>query len=276
MIQKVILDDFLKEIVKEDFGRGDLFRRFGTKEVVSAHIKSKEDCVFSGRLYAERLCELGLLECKFFFNDGDFVPSGSKLADIKGAMHDILSIERAILNLLEHSSGIASKTREYADAINGTGCLLLDTRKTRPLLREFEKYSTRNGGATNHRGGLDDCLMLKDTHLCRILDLKKFIALVRPHIPWTARIEVECENILMAKEALEAGIDILMCDNMGISDIKEVVKMRDEIAPNTLLEASGNINLQNIRNYAQSGVEAISCGAITHQAKWIDMSMKID
>lgn len=160
--------------------------------------------------------------------------------------------------------------------MEGSKCILLDTRKTRPLLRDFEKYSTRNGGAINHRLGLDDCLMLKDTHLSRILSLKKFVADVRCKIPMTAKVEVECENLLQARESLEAGIDILMCDNMEIPMIKEVVKMRNELAPSVFLEASGGITLSNIREYALSGVDAISCGAIIHQAKWIDMSMKID
>ena len=128
----------------------------------------------------------------------------------------------------------------------------------------------------NHRFGLDDCLMLKDTHLSRILSLKKFIQEIRKKIPFTTKIEVECENLLQAKEALESKIDILMCDNMDIPTITEVVKMRDEIAPNVLLEASGNITLANIQEYAKSGVDAISSGAIIHQATWLDMSMKID
>jgi len=124
--------------------------------------------------------------------------------------------------------------------------------------------------------GLDDCLMLKDTHLTRILSLKKFIDDIRCKTPIVSKIEVECENVLQAKEALEAEVDILMCDNMEIPMIKEVVKMRNELAPSVFLEASGGITLSNIREYALSGVDAISCGAIIHQAKWIDMSMKID
>ncbi|WP_104722113.1 carboxylating nicotinate-nucleotide diphosphorylase [Helicobacter mesocricetorum] len=275
-MQKILLDDFLKQILREDIGRGDLYMRIANKSVVESYIVAKEEGIFSGKIYVERLCELLDIKSEFSLEDGGGFKIGQKLVRFIGNINDILSAERTILNLLEHSSGIATLTNMYAKAIEGSKCILLDTRKTRPLLRDFEKYSTRNGGAINHRLGLDDCLMLKDTHLSRILSLKKFIADVRCKIPITAKIEVECENPLQAREALEAGIDILMCDNMEIPMIKEIVKMRNELAPYVFLEASGGITLNNLKEYASSGVDAISCGAIIHQAKWIDMSMKID
>lgn len=243
---------------------------------IEAYIIAREDGILSGKMYVERLCELLNIECDFTFEDGMPFRRGEKLVMFKGKMSEILSAERTILNLLEHSSGIATLTRKYVQRIEGTDCMLLDTRKTRPLLRDFEKYSARNGGAVNHRLGLDDCLMLKDTHLTRILALNKFVKDIRKKIPFTAKIEVECENLLQAKEALESDIDILMCDNMELETIKNVVKMRNAMAPNVLLEASGNITLENILDYAKSGVDAISSGAIIHQAVWVDLSMKID
>ena len=224
----------------------------------------------------ERLCELIGVQCEFMFEDGVLFRAEEKIALFQGSIGELLSAERAILNLLAHSSGIATLTHKYVQALDGLNCVLLDTRKTRPLLRDFEKYSVRNGGARNHRLGLDDCLMLKDTHLTRILSLDKFVRDIRKKIPMVAKIEVECENLLQVKEALEAGVDIIMCDNMAVDMIVEAVKMRNEIAPNILLEASGNITLDNIQTYAQSGIDALSIGAITHQATWIDMSMKID
>lgn len=275
-MHKILLDDFLKEVLKEDIGRGDLYMRLKNDVNVESYIVAREDGILSGRLYVERLCELLGIESCFTFDDGMMFKTGEKIASFKGDMGEILSAERTILNLLEHSSGIATLTRKYAQQIESEECILLDTRKTRPLLRDFEKYSTRNGGAVNHRLGLDDCLMLKDTHLARILSLKRFVKDIRAKIPFTAKIEVECENLLQAKEALEAEIDILMCDNMDIAMVKEVVRMRDSIAPSVLLEASGNITLQNIKEYAKSGVDAISTGAIIHKATWIDLSMKID
>ena len=275
-MHKILLDDFLKEVLKEDIGRGDLYMRMQNNIEIEAYILAREDGILSGKMYVERLCELLGIECDFTFEDAMPFRKNEKLATFKGKMSEILSAERTILNLLEHSSGIATLARKYAQKIEGTNCMLLDTRKTRPLLRDFEKYSTRNGGAINHRLGLDDCLMLKDTHLTRILALNKFVKDIRSKIPFTAKIEVECENLLQAKEALESDIDILMCDNMDIETIKNVVKMRNAIAPNVLLEASGNITLENILEYAKSGVDAISSGAIIHQAVWVDLSMKID
>ncbi len=275
-MHKILLDDFLKEILKEDIGRGDLYMRLQNDITIEAYILAKEEGVLSGKMYVERLCELLGISCEFTFDDGVGFKKGEKLVTFEGKMGEILSAERTILNLLEHSSGIATLTRRFVRELEGINCLLLDTRKTRPLLRDFEKYSTRNGGAVNHRLGLDDCLMLKDTHLTRILSLQKFVKDIRNKIPFTARIEVECENLLQAKEALESPIDILMCDNMPLDMVKEVVRMRNAIAPNVLLEASGNITLENLREYASSGVDAISTGAIIHQAIWVDLSMKID
>ncbi|MDD6055842.1 MAG: carboxylating nicotinate-nucleotide diphosphorylase [Helicobacter sp.] len=275
-MHKILLDDFLKEILKEDIGRGDLYLRLPSEMEVESYIVAKEDGVLSGVFYVERLCELLKIKSNFSFEDGMEFKKGEKIATFSGQMGEILSAERTILNLLEHSSGIATITKKFARKLEGTNCLLLDTRKTRPLLRDFEKYSTRNGGAVNHRLGLDDCLMLKDTHLTRILSLEKFVKDIRKKIPFTAKIEVECENLLQVKEALEAGVDILMCDNMQPDMIKEAVRMRDNIAPSVLIEASGNITLQNVLDYANTGVDAISTGAIIHQATWIDLSMKID
>lgn len=275
-MHKILLDNFLKEVLKEDIGHGDLYARMKNDTEVEAYVLAKEEGILSGRMYIERLCELLNIKCNFVFDDGMVFKRGERIASFESNMSELLSVERTILNLLEHSSGIATLTHEYVKKIEDTNCVLLDTRKTRPLLRDFEKYSTRNGGAVNHRLGLDDCLMLKDTHLTRILSLKKFIEDIRNKIPIVTKIEVECENILQAKEALEAQIDILMCDNMEVEMIKEVVKMRNALAPNVLLEASGNINLHNIREYATSGIDAVSVGAITHQAVWVDLSMKID
>lgn len=275
-MHKILLDDFLKNVLREDIGHGDLYMRMPNVAEIEAYIVAREDGILSGKVYIERLCELLGIECHFTFDDGVGFKKNEKIVTFKGRMSEILSAERTILNLLEHSSGIATLTRKFVQKIEGTNCVLLDTRKTRPLLRDFEKYSTLNGGAVNHRLGLDDCLMLKDTHLTRILSLKKFVKDIRRKIPFTAKIEVECENLLQAKEALESQIDILMCDNMDVKTIKDIVRMRDSIAPNVLLEASGNITLNNIQEYANSGVDAVSAGAVIHQAVWIDLSMKID
>jgi nicotinate-nucleotide pyrophosphorylase (carboxylating) len=153
---------------------------------------------------------------------------------------------------------------------------MLDTRKTRPLLREFEKYAVRCGGGLNHRMGLDDCLMLKDTHLKTIDDLDAFMVEVRSKIPFTSKVEIECESIEDVKRAFRAGADIVMCDNMSIEEIKEVVALRDSSYSHILLEASGNVTLDSVENIAKTGIDAISSGSTIHQANWIDLSMKIE
>ena len=143
-------------------------------------------------------------------------------------------------------------------------------------MRDFEKYASRIGGAINHRLGLDDCLMLKDTHLRTIPNLKEFIKKARKRISWVTKIEIECETFEQVKDAMEAGADIIMCDNMSHQMIKDVVKYRDETHPHILLEASGNITIDTIRSYADTGVDAISSGSIIHQATWLDFSMRVD
>ena len=177
---------------------------------------------------------------------------------------------------MAHSSGIATLTHSYTNLIKDIPIKLLDTRKTRPLLRELEKYSVCNGGGANHRFGLDSMLMLKDTHLAHIEDLQALISNARKRLPFMCPIEVECENIDKVKEAISAGADVIMCDNMNIAQIQEVVAYRNTYAPHIMLEASGNINLTNIREYALSGVDAISVGSLIHQAQWLDLSLKIE
>ena len=178
--------------------------------------------------------------------------------------------------MLQHASGIATMANRFSSKIEDLDVALLDTRKTRPQLRDFEKYASRVGGAINHRLGLDDCLMLKDTHLRTISDLKSFIRDARKRISWVTKIEIECETFEQVKEAMDAGADIIMCDNMTPNQIRDVVKFRDENYPHILLEASGNISLNTVRDYAITGVDAISSGSIIHQATWLDFSMKFD
>jgi nicotinate-nucleotide pyrophosphorylase (carboxylating) len=153
---------------------------------------------------------------------------------------------------------------------------LLDTRKTRPLLRTFEKYAVRCGGGSNHRFGLDDALMLKDTHLALIGDLGALMQTARQTLPFTCKIEIECESLEGAKRAMEAGADIVMCDNMSLEQMTKVVAMRNAHFPHVLLEASGNITEKTIKDVAKTGVDAISSGSLIHQATWLDFSMKMN
>ncbi len=268
--------EFVKGALEEDVGRGDLYSRVSPSVDAVGKIIAKCDATLAGVRYADALAELEKFEIEWEFCDGDNFRSGDVLAKISTDSHTLLRCERTILNIILHASSIATLTREYVVKLEPYRSVLLDTRKTRPHLREFEKYATRVGGALNHRMGLDDMLMLKDTHLRTIKNLKKFIADARSSIPFSAKIEVEVESLAGAKEAFEAGADIVMCDNMSLDEIVDVVAERDRLYPNILIEASGNVTLESIEKYAGCGVDAISCGSLIHQANWIDISMKFD
>ncbi|BEG57084.1 Nicotinate-nucleotide pyrophosphorylase NadC [Helicobacter sp. NHP21005] len=267
--------DFLKDCLAEDLGSGDLFARLVGAKEVKACVLSKDSGVFSGQLYATELLEMLGLKYAWKIADKESFSPKQVLLEVWGDWRQLLQIERVLLNILQHSSGIATKTAQFVRLLKDHPISLLDTRKTRPLLRVFEKYSVRNGGAKNHRIGLDDALMVKDTHLAHIGDLKAFVAKARQEIPWTAKIEIECSSVEMAKQVMEAGADIVMCDNMQVESIQEVVAERNQNHPLVLLEASGNITETSVVAYAKSGVDAISSGALIHQAVWVDFSFKI-
>ena len=266
---------FVSEALAEDVGRGDLYALVEPSVEAKAKIVAKSDGVVAGVKYIDVLSDMNDIEIKWLKNDGELFLKGDTLAEIKANSHDLLRCERTILDMLLHASSIATLTIKYVELIEPYGVKLLDTRKTRPLLRVFEKYATRCGGAVNHRMGLDDSLMIKDTHLKTIDDLKIYIEDARKVIPFTAKIEVEAETFEMAKYAMESKCDIVMCDNMTPREVEDVVKYRDENHPHILLEASGNISLDTIVSYAKTGVDAISSGSLIHQANWIDLSMKL-
>jgi nicotinate-nucleotide pyrophosphorylase (carboxylating) len=267
---------FIENVISEDIGRGDLFSRVGSSKEIKAYILAKSDGILSGVEYIDIMANIYNIDLKWAIRDGERFEKGNKILYIKGDSKIVLSLERSILNIILHASSIATLTSKFVDIIEPYGVKLLDTRKTRPLLREFEKYAVRCGGGINHRMGLDDSLMIKDTHLNSIDNIKEFINEARKKIPFTSKIEVECEDFDMAKEAMESGADIIMCDNMKNSKIVEVVKFRNQNYPHILLEASGNVSLETIEEIAKTGVDAISSGALIHQANWIDLSMKVE
>jgi len=271
-----MIEQFIREVLAEDVGRGDLYARVSAPVGASAKIISKSEGVLAGEEYLRVLADLERFAIMWHKHDGERFAKGEVLLELSGDSHTLLRIERTLLNMLLHASSIATLTRRYVDLISPYGTKLLDTRKTRPLLRNFEKYATRVGGATNHRMGLDDALMLKDTHLKTIPDLEAFMAEARRKIPFTARIEIEAETAQMAKKAMAAGADIVMCDNMSPEALFDIVAYKREHHPGVLLEASGNISLETIESYARTGVDAISTGSLIHQANWIDLSMKMD
>lgn len=269
-------ESFIRGVVEEDIGRGDLFSFFGKSKNARAYILAKSDGVFAGREYVEVFEKLYPITIEWLIEDGKPFFKGEKLLFVSADSKTLLALERSILNIVLHASSIATLTSRYVQALEGSGVRLLDTRKTRPMLRIFEKYAVRCGGGINHRMGLDDALMLKDTHLATIDDLPSYIAAARKSIPFTTAIEIESETIESAKIAMQVGADIVMCDNMSIEDMKQVVEYKNVNCPHVLLEASGNITLENILEVAKSGVDAISTGSIIHQANWLDLSMKME
>lgn len=271
-----MIKEFVKEVLAEDVGRGDLYALISEPIEASAKIIAKSTGVLSGVTYANALAELENFQIIWHFNDGDGFEQGALIAEIKGTSHTLLKIERTLLNMILHASSISTYTHAFVEIIAPYGTKLLDTRKTRPKLRIFEKYATRLGGAVNHRLGLDDCLMLKDTHLKTIDDINAFMQEARKKIPFTSKIEIEAETFEQAKIFMAAGADIVMCDNMTPEQLSEIVVYKKENHPDVLLEASGNISLETIESYAKTGVDAISSGALIHQSQWIDLSMKMD
>ncbi|BCX78920.1 carboxylating nicotinate-nucleotide diphosphorylase [Campylobacter sp. 19-13652] len=270
-----MFESLIKKAYDEDIGRGDLFSLVSSGSVKEASIKAKQDGVFAGEVALREACEMAQIELSVFKFDGDGIKSGDEIARLRADERVLLRWERTILNFIQHASGIATMTAKFVKQISGSGAGLLDTRKTRPGLRVYEKYAVRCGGGSNHRLGLDDALMLKDSHLDGVADWALFFSEARKKMPFTTKIEVECDNFEQASKAMAAGADIIMCDNMGFDEIARIKKLRDESYPAVLLEASGNISLATARDYAFSGVDAISTGSTIHQAVWLDFSMRL-
>ncbi len=271
-----MIKEFVKEVLMEDVGRGDLYALVAKPVPASAKIVAKSDGILSGQIYVDALAELEDFKILWNKKDGEHFENGDIIAQLKGDSHTLLRIERTFLNIVLHASSISTYTNKFVQLVSPYGTKLLDTRKTRPKLRIMEKYATRLGGAVNHRLGLDDCLMIKDTHLKTIDNIDTFMEEARKQIPFTSKIEIEAETFEQAKTFMAAGADIVMCDNMTPEELSEVVLYKQENYPDVLLEASGNISLETIVSYAKTGVDAISSGALIHQSKWIDISMKMD
>lgn len=211
------------------------------------------------------------IHADFFVKDGDPVQPGQHLATLQGDMRVLLSGERTALNYLQRLSGIATYTRSMVDALKGTKTVLLDTRKTTPCMRLFEKYAVKVGGGGNHRLNLSDGVLLKDNHIEAAGGIRQAVEAARAYAPFVRKIEVEVETLQMVQEALDAGADIIMLDNMTCEQMAQAVRLIDGRAQT---ECSGNITIDNIRSIAQLGVDFVSCGALTHSAPILDLSLK--
>ncbi len=272
---KINIDDYILNTLKEDITSEDVSTNAVMPECKrgTAELICKQDGVICGLDIFERTFKL-LDETSCFerrFIDGDDVKKGDLLGIITADIKAILSGERTALNYLQRMSAIATITREYNEELRGFKTVLLDTRKTTPNMRPFEKYAVTVGGATNHRYNLSDGVLLKDNHIGAAGSITKAIEMARAYAPFVRKIEIETETLEQVEEALSAGADIIMLDNMDNETMRRAVKMIDGKAQT---ECSGNVTKQRLKEIAEIGVDYVSCGALTHSAQIIDISLK--
>jgi len=277
-----IIDDIAAGSLAEDLGRGDITSRAVVKTGQQARstFLAKQDIVLAGLEVADAVfMHLDpYLEVETTAGDGDVVEAGKTFARVVGEAQMLLAGERVALNFLQHLSGIATMTRKYVEAIAGTNAKIVDTRKTAPGLRALQKYAVMIGGGHNHRLGLDDGVLIKDNHIALAGSVTEAVRRAKEAAGHLHKIEVEVANLNQVKEALKAKADILLLDNMPPEMIRQAVEIVTAQEPEdrrTLLEASGGITLENVRAYAEAGVDLISIGALTHSAPAVDISFKI-
>ena len=270
------IDELIKKAITEDINYIDVSSAylFGDDDRTEAYFVSKADGVLCGIEVALRVFSLldNTLEYKLYKHDGDEIKAGDLIAEFSGKTLKLLEGERTALNLLQHMSGVASMTNAAVKAIEGTDSTIADTRKTLPGLRAIQKYAVTCGGGHNHRYNLSDAAMLKDNHIDAGGGITKTVRALRAKIGHTVKIEVETRTLDEVREAVAAGADIIMLDNMSLETMQEAVSIIDGKA---LTEASGNVTLENIKTVAEAGVNIISMGAITHSVKAFDISMRI-
>ena len=267
---ELILGALREDITSEDITTNSVMPTYQLGEV---ELICKQDGVIAGLGVFKRVFELldANTEVKFTCADGDWVKNGEKLGVIRGDIRVLLSGERVALNYLQRMSGIATYTRSIADLLKGSRTKLLDTRKTTPNMRVFEKYAVKVGGGCNHRYNLSDGILLKDNHIGAAGSVANAVRMAKEYAPFVRKIEIEVENLEMLDEALEAGADIIMLDNMSVEDMTEAVRRAKGRAET---ECSGNVTRENVARLVDIGVDYISSGALTHSAPILDLSLK--
>ena len=269
------VDHLILEALKEDISSEDVTTNAVMKEAVKGEVEliCKQDGIIAGLEIFERVFKLldAETEVTFFCKDGDKVTNGQLMGKVTGDIRVLLSGERVALNYLQRMSGIASYTRSVADLLEGTDTKLLDTRKTTPNMRIFEKYAVRVGGGYNHRYNLSDGVLLKDNHIGAAGSVTAAVKMAKEYAPFVLKIEVEVENLDMVKEAVEAGADIIMLDNMSTEEMQKAISIIDGRAET---ECSGNVTKENIGRLTSLGIDYISSGALTHSAPILDISLK--
>lgn len=268
-------DDLILKALEEDISSEDVTTNAVMKTAVQGEVDliCKQDGIIAGLPVFQRVFELldERVCCEFYCKDGDEVKNGQLMGKVTGDIRILLSGERVALNYLQRMSGIATYTHSVAELLKGTKTKLLDTRKTTPNMRIFEKYAVRVGGGNNHRYNLSDGVLLKDNHIGAAGSVTKAVQMAKDYAPFVRKIEVEVENLSMVREAVEAGADIIMLDNMTAEDMREAIRMIDGKAKT---ECSGNVTKENIARVADLGVDYISSGALTHSAPILDISLK--
>ena len=267
---ELIMSALREDITSEDITTNSVMREYQQGEV---DLICKQDGIIAGLEVFKRTFELLDSDTEVILNarDGDAVKNGDKLGVVRGDIRVLLSGERTALNYLQRMSGIATYTNSIVKLLEGSKTKLLDTRKTTPNMRVFEKYAVKAGGGYNHRYNLSDGILLKDNHIGAAGGVKEAVQMAKEYAPFVRKIEIEVENLDMLREALEAGADIIMLDNMSVEDMKEAVRL---VAGKAETECSGNVTKENVARLVDIGVDYISSGALTHSAPILDLSLK--
>ncbi len=276
MLSRFYIEDHVREALKEDIGFGDITTEnlAGENDYLEGFLNTRTDGVLCGVEVFKTVYEMLSkdIKIKFYFKDGDRIKKGDKLADISGPAKELLMGERLSLNYIQRMSGIATETAKYQAAIAPYSAKIVDTRKTTPNFRAFEKYSVKTGGGALHRFNLSDCAMIKDNHIRLAGSITNAVTKLRASISHAHKIEVECDTLEQVKEAIACGADIIMLDNMSVDMMKIACEM---IAGSAIVEASGNVHLDTVNAIASTGVDIISSSAIVAKAPTLDIGLDI-
>ena len=274
MLNKFLIEEHVKQALKEDISFEDITtdNLVSEDDILECSLNTRVDGVLCGCDVFKTVFEIldKNVEIKFYFKDGDVIKKGDKIADIKGAARAVLTGERTALNYVQRMSGIATETRKYQDAIKDTKAKIVDTRKTTPCFRIFEKYAVKTGCGSVHRFNLSDCAMIKDNHVKFAGSLTNAVNILKKSISHAHKIEVECDTLAQVDEALSCGVDIIMLDNMPLDKMREAVL---KINGKAVVEASGNVNLTTLKDIASTGVDIISSSAIVAKAPTLDLGL---
>lgn len=275
MYAKFKFQELIDQALKEDIGTGDLSTGILPDDLKGlAKLYSKQEGVVAGLLIVEQVFRRvdPQIQVNMLAKDGDELKVGAVALELVGALNSILQAERTALNFLQHLSGIATATKKAVDQVTGLPVRIVDTRKTLPGWRDLQKYAVRVGGGQNHRFGLYDAVMLKDNHLAAVGGLTEAVERIRAQVGHMVKIEVECESMEQVHEAVTCGVDVIMLDNMEIEEMRKAVQYIDQRA---IVEASGGMQAELLREVAETGVDLISIGALTHSVKAMDFSLDI-